>query len=676
MGRERELEALASLFADGSGRRFAFIHGSGGAGKTTLLKELARAVSRRGISVSRVDLRDAKTSPHEILSLLAIALEVHPSELFEADIWGNPRHLLVLDSYEAAEPADDVLRDAVLAKLPAQVRVAIASRRPPNEQWRSDPEWRALTEIIALGALSREESREYLIRREIHAGDQEAALDFANGHPLALTLTADVITAAPGRPFRPEAAPAMLHELVRRLVEHPPSLDHQHALELCALARTTNEAMLGEVLGIADPRPIFDWLCRLSIVEMDQAGLYLHAIAREAILAHSRWRDRDRLASLRRRALTFYISRFDRHHIPEQQRSLADAAYVVHRELSILRAFVRWTGVDQFIAAGAAPADKEELRALVARHEGETSASIAIHWLEAQPESTTVLRNEHGGLEGICSFVSLEHTTAEERARDPVACAIWSELERRGCLDGVARITLNRHWMTRDGYQSISAGQSACLGLVARHHYTNPRISHFFGVFSAPALIYSPLFAFTGFERISSEELGIDGRRLVIVGRDWRKQSPLEWFNSIFKNILGGPVEVATEASGANAEPSLSQHDFSDAVARALHSFHEPHELENNVLLETRMVRARAGASEARGDRVRALRTVLVEAVAELPPTKRGEKHKRAIRARYLEPVGTLEDGAASLEISVATYRRHIQDGVEELALMFWSREK
>jgi len=79
---------------------------------------------------------------------------------------------------------------SVLPQLPENTLIVIAGRHAPSSAWRTDPGWQALIHPLPLRNLSPEESQTYLTRRAVPA--TQYSLDFTHGHPLALSLVADV----------------------------------------------------------------------------------------------------------------------------------------------------------------------------------------------------------------------------------------------------------------------------------------------------------------------------------------------------------------------------------------------------------------------------------------------------------------------------------------------------
>ncbi len=146
--------------------------------------------------------------------------------------------------------------------------------------------------MVSLRNLSPEDSRQYLHACGVDPARVDQLVELAHGHPLGLSLLADVVVRG-GEAAADPLTPDLVGTLLRRFVEIVPSGRHRRALEVCALARVTTEALLREVLGLEDAHELFGWLRELSFVESGPEGVYPHDLARDALEADLRWRDPD-----------------------------------------------------------------------------------------------------------------------------------------------------------------------------------------------------------------------------------------------------------------------------------------------------------------------------------------------------------------------------------------------
>jgi len=102
------------------------------------------------------------------------------------------------------------------------VGVVLAGREPPSVAWRADPGWQSLFRAIPLRNLSPEESRSFLAHWDIPTGDYQSLLDFTHGHPLALSLVADVFAQRGELRFDPKSAPDVVQALLQQFVQQHP----------------------------------------------------------------------------------------------------------------------------------------------------------------------------------------------------------------------------------------------------------------------------------------------------------------------------------------------------------------------------------------------------------------------------------------------------------------------
>jgi hypothetical protein len=343
VGRSEELALFeAALRARDLPFCVLFVYGPGGVGKSTLLRQFAMLATKAGVPTVAICGHEMEPSPQAFLDALGRALDTAPpiTPLDALAAWSG-RQVIVIDGYEALAPLDRWLRDDFLPELPGETLVVLAGRDPPGLEWRGDPGWQSLLRPLALRNLSPDEGQDFLRERAIPADQHAAVLAFTHGHPLALSLVADLFAQRPGIHFRPEVTPDVVRALVEHLVQKVPGPAHRAALEICALVRLTSEALLAEILGVPDAHELFGWLRSLSFLDAGPLGLAPHDLAREALVADLRWRNPPWYAELHRRARDSYAARLARTRGHEQQRVLFDYVFL-HRDNPAVRPFLEW----------------------------------------------------------------------------------------------------------------------------------------------------------------------------------------------------------------------------------------------------------------------------------------------------------------------------------------------
>lgn len=680
VGRAEELATFrAALEAPELPFTVLYVVGPGGIGKTSLLTQFAGVCLAQGIPAYYLDARHVEPSAPAFRAALAAVMGLDgPADPCDALAAAQRRQVIMLDTYETIAALDGWLRERFLPELPDDTLVVLASRTPPALPWRSDAGWQSLLRILPLRNLSPRESRTYLVHREVPPGQHDTVLAFTHGHPLALSLVADVFAQRPGVTFQPEAAPDIVKTLLEQFVQKVPGPAHRAALEACALVRHTTESLLGELLGFPDVHELFEWLRGLSFIESGAHGLFPHDLARETLVADLRWRNPPWYAELHHRARRYYNARLQQAGPLQQQAILIDYIYL-HRDNPVVRPFFvqlqsQHEGNAPVVVDAAQPADHPAILEMVAAQEGPASAAHAARWLASQPDHVLVFRDAPGRVAGVLVQVALARAAEEERACDPGTAAAWTYLEQHAPLRPGEQATVFRFWMARDGYQTVSPTQSLIFVHMVRHYLTTPGLAYTFLPCAVPEF-WASIFAYADLARLPEADFHVGGRRYGVYGHDWRAVPPLAWLALLAeRELAGGPLAVSPPRS---AEPLvvLSQPDFAAAVQRALHEYTRPDALRTNPLLRSRLVVERAGAQAGPAERIAALQALLRETAENLLATPRLARGYRALYHTYLHPAGTQEQAAELLDLPFSTFRRHLKTGITSVINRLWDAE-
>jgi hypothetical protein len=108
----------------------------------------------------------------------------------------------------------------------------------------------------------------------VDAAVHDRLVQVTHGHPLGLSLLADVVVRGGEATFDP-LAPDLVATLVRRFVDLVPAGLQRNALEVCALARVTTEALVRNALALDDAHELFAWLRDLSFIDRDRTACSL-----------------------------------------------------------------------------------------------------------------------------------------------------------------------------------------------------------------------------------------------------------------------------------------------------------------------------------------------------------------------------------------------------------------
>jgi hypothetical protein len=425
------------------------------------------------------------------------------------------------------------------------------------------------------------------------------------------------------------------------------------------------------MLGVSDAHELFEWLRRLSFTESGSLGLFPHDLVREVLIADLRWRNPDWYAELHQRARNYYSKRLGQTHAQEQHRVLFDYIFL-HRDNPAVRPSFTWQENSSLLTDALREPDKAAIVQMVAAHEGEESARLALHWLARQPQGVLVFRDAQQHLAGFVLMVALHQASSEDLNADPGAIASWRYLQNHAPLRMNEGATLFRFWMAGDTYQQVSPTQSLIFIKFVQHHHNAAGPAFTFYVCAEPDF-WAAMFAYADLARLPEADFEVGGRRYGVYGHDWRVVSPTAWQELLAQR------EIAASAQGlvtSVSEPLLvlSQAEFVAAVQNALRHFSRPNALHSNPLVRSRLVVERVTA-HGTAERVAALQASIQEAAESLQTSPREAKYYRALYHTYLHPVPTQEQAAELLDLPFSTFRRHLKAGVARVTDILWHQE-
>jgi hypothetical protein len=677
VGRARELERLTHALAGEPPCAVVYLHGPAGVGKSTLLREFAEVASDEGIPTLFVDGREMQASPDDFLNVLRAAAEVPPDrEVLPFLCESEARRVLQIDNYESLEAIDSWIRDSFVPELPECILVLIAGRKPPAAGWRTDSAWNELLLTISLHNLENSESVTYLSNRSVPPEQHSAVLEFTGGHPLALSLVADVFAQKEITSFEPSAERDVIRTLLDRFIEGVPSSAHASALEVASLARVTTEALLADTISAASAEELFSWLRSLSFMESSPLGIHPHEMAREAMTLELRWRNPERYGRIHTLVRNYYATRLTRVSDDAQQALLFDYIYL-HRNNAVVKQFFEFDVVAHGYVDALRESDVPAILATVRSFEGEESARLAAMWMAAQPRNTLVIRTSTAGDAasapiGFLIKVSLEEVSPQQEEDDPAVRACSGYLRKHAPLGAADRATIFRFWMGAATYQDVSPVQSMLFVQIIRHYFTTQNLAFSF-LPCAQAEFWLPVFTYAELNRLPDADFTVGGRSFGTFGHDWRKLPPQEWLQVLSEKEV--PFAPGGDAPPPQSERPLNESQFAAAVQEALKSCLSPARLQNSPLLEARVVLDRVEQSASRDAKVQALRQAVLDAATMLAATPKDRKLFRALRASYLEPVGSQEVAAEKVDVAIATYRRHLKEGAERVIEILWRKE-
>jgi hypothetical protein len=449
----------------------------------------------------------------------------------------------------------------------------------------------------------------------------------------------------------------VVRELLDRFVADAPSARHREALDICAHARFTTEDLLADALG-SDASALFDWLRGLSFIEQGPEGAFPHDIVRDALDADLRWRDRAGYVDQHRRIRQHVIGRVRETSGAEQQRGIADLIFL-HRNNPFAHALWDWASFGAAYAEPARPEDRDSILAMVERHEGRESRTLAEYWLDRQPESFVAFRGADAEPLGFLARLALHRASEQDIDGDPGTRAMWAYVVRHGPPRPGDEVLCGRFFMDRDAYQGPSPSFNVMTISATQVWLSHPRLAwELLGAWSDRAAT-ERMMRYIGYHHAPEATYEVGGREYHVFANDWRHRPIEDWLDMM------GEQELEAEAPAPPATPlvALSQPEFAAAARQALRDLHRPDALAANPLQRARMAH---GAS---------LAELIEQAVGALRADARDAKLARAVERTYLRPAPTQEAAADVLGLPFSTYRRHLTRGVERVVDWLWHRE-
>ncbi|MCL4868709.1 MAG: AAA family ATPase [Anaerolineae bacterium] len=671
VGRRAELELFrAALSRDVPDFAVLHLYGPGGMGKTTLLREFARIAEEAGRPHILLDGRHLDASPVGFLTALQMALTLPPEQSPLAVLAALPHLALLLDTYELLMPLDSWLRESFLPELPEQAIVVIAGRQPPPATWRTDGGWGDLTRIISLRNLRPDESETYLRGQGLAEGQIAHVLGVTYGHPLALSLAADLLRQnQDANTFDLKQDPDIVRLLLERFVADVPNPIFRQALEICAHAFTTDEALLAHCLGQEHAYAAFQWLRDLSFIEQGPYGLFPHDLVRELLEADLRWRNLERFRELHFQVRSHIIKQIQQRSGLAQQFAVVSLLFL-HRNNPFMRPFYEWQSLGQLYIDVAGPADMPTIEQLFRRYQGEESVAAARYW-DTRPQATFyVFRAVGGAVAGFCQVLEISQATAEDMAADPAVATAVRFMQTTALLRPGDVVLYFRNWMDADHYQNSPAIFNMAAMVSIRLFFNTPRLAYSF-IAQSNSDRYTGMFDYLRMPLMPDAGFVMDGQSFGVFVHDWRVEPVLAWLDIMGERELLDEIVALEDLSHTLQPIVLSEPEFAEAVRQALKDVRRPDLLAHNPLLRSRCLYDRSDAEPT----PILLQALLREGAETLTSNPKSQKLHRVLWHTFFEPAPTQEAAAELLDLPFSTYRYQLGKAVEQLTAWLWHQE-
>lgn len=679
VGRERETEIFEHFATTVEPDCvLLYVYGNGGQGKTTLIKHLTDFCAGQKIPSLLVDSREVEPHPAAFLEALRISLFKKPSptppdnfDVFEALAELPEQTVLFIDTYEKINPLDDWIRVDFLPNLPANVRTVIAGRNAPSLSWLADPGWKTLMKTVQLGNFSHAESEEYLLRRHIPKEKLKPIIEFTHGHPLALSVVADIYEQFPDKNFSPDQSPDVVRTLLQLFVRQVPSPMHRAALEVCALVNLLTESLLSEVMGVEDSSELFNWLCGLSFIGAGRNGIYPHDIAREALCADLRWRHPDWNNELHNRTRKYYHRKLKETGGEAQRKVLFDLLFL-HRLNAAIKPFFDWQETASFYVDGSNAADLADLRAMVEQFEGKEQVAAFDFWSQHPAAQIWVWRDSIRRPVAFVLKINAHEISQGSKITDPEVQRALDYQGKNLHLRAGEQMALFRFWMAQGTHQGVSALQSSMFLTIVQYYFTPSLAVSMLRVIQPE--FWRPGFSYADLHHLPELDTIVGETPFGWYMHDWRVRPPLAWLDLLGKRETDASAGLEVEAPKLQVAV-LGAEEFAENMADALRHFHNNNQLVQNALIRSKLVVQDLDNEATDSLRIALLKEKIQAALKEIEESPVDGKYYRVLYRTFINPVGSQEKAADFLNMSFSTYRRYLQSGVQRITEILWAME-
>jgi hypothetical protein len=552
-GRRAELEQL-EVFALGDEPLVMHIQGIPGIGKTHLLNALMAEISKKGVSVVRLDARWCEPSPAALCRAISRECGAPESEdpaAVAAKLSdGAKQTLLVLDSYESFRLLDSWLRQVFLPSLGEGVRTILSSREPPRPAWRIAPAWRGLFDSMLLETFSTEAALEYLTSQGVADGSARELNRIARGHPLALSLGSALYSAG-GQVCGSASTHHQVLEHMAALFLEDADSETKQVVQAACLVRTATEPLMAAMSPEIPADEALDRLRALPFVSAGPHGLLVHDAVRGPVTAALKSRDPVRYQAYRRAASQVVRDQYRQASRSDHWRCTADVVYLLENQ-NLREGFFPTTESPVSVEPSRAE-DWTSISAIIHTFDGPQSRQALEQWWHYHPESFFVARDEHGGVQGFYLAIVASKVHKNVIGRDPLAASWSRDLPR---LEDRAATLWIRRTLDRDTGEGPSSGQAACwLDIKRTYLELRPRLRWVYTCY-CDAEQYRRSFEQLGFRLADEGRPVLDGVTQHTFRLDMGVDSVDGWLCNLLAQEIGTATSEAVSQSALLDEPA------------------------------------------------------------------------------------------------------------------------
>lgn len=549
-GRNQEMITLLSSLSE-NGPKVTIIQGITGIGKSALLHNFQQLATEQGAKSVTLDCRFIEPTPLGFQVALTGGADLTINKLDEILYSLSqlaPIVLLCIDHYEKLLLMDSWLRQTLLPQLAENIRIVLATRRPPVSQWFVSPALNGQVRMIPLTSLDQTSAKKLLLNADVPEDQHEYIIKRTHGNPLALKMAA-VSRHTNSSVSQGTALQQVMQELTEIFLSEVTSSGTREAIERASVARRITKSLLRALPDVDESE--FEQIKKLPFVDHWPDGLHLHDAVHEAVSSTFRASDPEKYFSTRHFAWQQICE--ENKIIPKSAlwRTTADMLFLIENPV-IREAFFPSTD-QEYAVEPALAADWPTIKQMIIRHEKPDGLEPLSSWWENNPESFKVVRSPEGKVVAFYCMAELSDLSNNVIDKDPLLKS-WLDHIKSNPIATAERVLFLRRWLAMDEGEAPSSGQAACwLDVKRAYMELRPQLRRVY-LTLIDLVPYAPVAVQLGFKHLTELATQLGDNQYQTALLDFGPKSVDGWVS----RLVGEEIESSTESVLDHKRQSLT----------------------------------------------------------------------------------------------------------------------
>ena len=667
IGREKELQLIQEQITQNKKQwKLLHFHGISGIGKTALLKRFMKITTVS--NVLYLDTDKEFQSPKQFLDDLTKVLGIHDNQINDRTLEEvnslvvhhlnslaaeDEPLILLFDSFELWQPITQWLFHSFIPKLSADIRVISAGRESLNNIPLRSYSWSLLVHNVQLKPLSNQYVQEYLKINGINDPIlRNLIVKLSNGIPFSMNLCYKMAIENDER-----IETADLKQIVRILCqsvleELELSINQRSLLEAASVVRQFDKELLTNITNQALSYEEFDQFCDIQIITKAKDGWSLIDGVRNWFQTDFQEQSPELFSCYKKRALDTLYRRWTAAD-PIKRRSLfLENLFTVKNELLQELYFLYDETVYDIRTAkqkDIPPIMKiwrnRHLNSLQYVNDGTEQEKLIQEVWELEPSAIKAFWKDNN----IVGFTAIVSLTSEARE-----IFLKNDLYRNYLLNTKTEENERLFWIgattKNNDYQALNA--------IYRYFFEHFMDNYLCTVMFPTDYDISGLLSLGLKELPWAASVTSSGKKFRMLQVDLRKVSLLKLLTTSRLLTTSYPIKT---------KKNISIQEMIQLMKKLLPSFHD---FESNPALLKEAIEVMEIEMKDEIDYGDSIRRFIKDSIKEIEfETEKERLMIRALELSYIDRIGTNELVAERLHLSISTYYRYINRGIEKLAL-------